>query len=386
VPHPLRIVFAGLGAGVPHLGGLTWVVLNFVLGFRRLGHDVWFIEPVDRAHLRPAGVRLAESENAAYLQAVAGRFGLTDRAALIVTGGRETVGLTYEQLKGATRSADVLFNVSGMLDDPALFDPVPVRVYLDLDPGFVQLWHAVEGIDMRFAGHTHFASVGRGLGREGCPVPTCGRDWLPTFPPVVLTEWDAEPAVGPLTLTTVAHWRGYGSIRYGGAVYGQKAHSLRPMFDLPGRTGARFRLALAIDPGEAADLEALTRHGWELIDPRTAAGTPDAYRAFVGGSAAEFGIAKSGYVVGRTGWFSDRSACYLAAGRPVLAQDTGYAQDLPADRGLLRFTTADDVSRGVDELRSRYRLHAAAAREVAAEYLDSDRVLGSLLDRVGGRT
>src|SRR5437763_1218169 len=130
MPDRLRILFSGMGAGVPHLGGLTWVILNFVLGLRRLGHDVWFVEPVDQAQLRPTGVRLGESENAAYLAAVARRFGLTDRAALIMAGGRDTVGLTYDALREAARSADVLFNVSGMLTDPALIDPVPVRVYL----------------------------------------------------------------------------------------------------------------------------------------------------------------------------------------------------------------------------------------------------------------
>src|SRR5262249_13932836 len=155
------------------------------------------------------------------------------------------------------RRAAVLLNVSGMLADEALLAPIPRRVYLDLDPAFVQLWHATQGIDMRLAGHTHFVTVGQAVGRPGCGVPTCGRCWTPPLPPVVLEPFSAAPPVPHGPLTTVGNWRGYGSIEHGGVFYGQKAHSLRPLFDLPCRTSEKFLLALAIHPGEAKDLAAL---------------------------------------------------------------------------------------------------------------------------------
>src|SRR4051812_38475789 len=162
---PIRatILFSGMIAGDPHQGGAAWAVLQYLLGFRRLGHDVWFVEPIKPA-VRP--------ESAAYFRRAARDFRLEDRAAPLGDRRRETVGLPYDELRPVARRADVLVNVSGMLTDPELIAIVPVRAYLDLDPAFVQVWHA-QGIDMRFAGHTHFVTVGQAVGRPDCPVPTC---------------------------------------------------------------------------------------------------------------------------------------------------------------------------------------------------------------------
>jgi glycosyltransferase involved in cell wall biosynthesis len=235
---------------------------------------------------------------------------------------------------------------------------------------------------MRLGGHTHFVTVADAIGEPTNSIPTCGRKWLPTLPPVVLDEWPV--ATGPTrnALTTVGHWRSYGSIHHDGVQYGQKVHSLRPLIDLPSRTRSRFELALAIHPDESADLKALADNDWALLDPGEVARTPDDYRRFVQGSWAEFGLAKSGYAVSDSGWFSDRSACYLASGRPVIAQDTGFGRRLPTGEGLFAFASADDVLAAIDALEDDYERHREAAREIAVAHLDSDRVLGSLLERV----
>jgi glycosyltransferase involved in cell wall biosynthesis len=164
--------------------------------------------------------------------------------------------------------------------------------------------------------------------------------------------------------------------------YGQKVHSLRPLIDLPRRAPARFALALAIHPDETNDLAALRENGWTLLDPATVAATPDDYWRFVQGSWAEFGLTKSGYVLSGSGWFSDRSACYLASGRPVIAQDTGFGRRLPTGTGLFAFSSAEDVVTAFEELEGDYERHRAAARQVAVEHLQSDRVLGELLARL----
>lgn len=369
----LRVLVAGLVAGDPHQGGAAWAILQYVLGLKRLGHDVWLVEPVDEI----------EPESAAYFRELAVEFDISDRAALLARGSRETVGSAYQELHSAAAGADVLLNVSGMLTEEALLEPVSTRVYLDLDPVFNQLWHAAEGIDMRFDGHTHFATVGQALGTPACDVPTCGRDWIATVPPVVLSEWPAEPVPAAGAFTTVGNWRGYGSIDHEGIFYGQKAHSLRELIELPTRTDARFLLALGIHPGEQRDLEALARNRWELVDPKQVAGTPAGYRDFIRASKAEFGVAKSGYVVARSGWFSDRSACYLAAGRPVVAQDTGFSKFLPTGEGLFAFEDEDDALVAVEEVARDPARHGTAARALAEEHLDSDRVLGRLLERLG---
>jgi hypothetical protein len=369
----MRILFAGMVAGTPGHGGATWSVLQYLLGFRRLGHDVLLVEPV----------REASPETMDYLGRFIAAFGLVGRAALLLGDADETVGTERGEVRECAESADLLVNVSGMLRDPSLTEPIGRRVYLDLDPAFNQLWHE-EGIDVGFAGHTHFVSVGQALGRPSCPVPTGGIQWIPTAQPVVLERWPVAEELEYEGLTTVANWRGYGSVEHDGVHYGQKAHSFRRFFELPRRTDVPVFAGLAIDPDERDDLLALRENGWRLIDPDEAAGTPDRYRRFVRGSWAELGIAKSGYVASRCGWFSDRSVCYLASGRPVLAQETGFSDFLPTGEGLLVFETVDDVLAGVGELRRDYERHRRAARAIAEDVFDSDKVLPRLLDVVGG--
>jgi hypothetical protein len=369
-------------AGDPRQGGATWAVLQYVLGLQQLGHEVFFVEPVAAASVKPTAVALADSDNAHYFRDVVRCFGLGGRAALLRQETHETVGLSYQQLLQTAATTDLLVNISGMLTDPELFGPIPRRAYLDIDPAFNQLWHAVEGIDIRLGGHTHFVTVGSRIGSPACDVPTCGHAWITTLQPIVLTEWPMTSGDPAGAWTTVGNWRGYGSIEHGGVLFGQKAHSLRRFMTLPRHTREQFVLALAIHPGEVNDLAALAENGWHLVDPAVVASTPADYRAFIHASKAEFGIAKSGYVEARCGWFSDRSLCYLASGRPVLAQDTGLADILPLGEGLIAFSTQEDAIAGIEAVSSDYERHARSARALAEEYFDSDRVLGRLLSEV----
>jgi hypothetical protein len=184
-------------------------------------------------------------------------------------------------------------------------------------------------------------------------------------------------------LTTIANWRGYGSIESEGRFYGQKAHSLRPFFSLPVQTAERFILALSIHPDEHSDLEKFKNNDWQLIDPLSVADSPASFQQFVQRSKAEFGLAKSGYVISRCGWFSDRSICYLASGRPVIAQETGFSDFLPVGDGLFAFETENDVMESIESLNSSYAHHCKSARKLAEEYFDSTKVLNRLLGRIG---
>jgi hypothetical protein len=376
----VRILFAGMIAADAQQGGAAWAVLQYVLGFRQLGHHVQFVEPLP-AKSGPHVGNFAKTNVARRFQRIACCFGLTESSALLLDGTEETAGLSYASLRRAVQRADVLINVSGMLTDPRLLEAVERRVYLDLDPGFNQAWHT-SGIDMRFDAHTHFATVGLAIGRAECRVSSCNRRWITTVPPVVLREWPVATRITRNAFTTVANWRSYGSLQHDGMFLGQKAHALRPLIDLPRKAPTALTLALGIHPSEP-DLAALRRHGWTLVDPRRSTGTPDSYRRFIRGSRAEFGIAKSGYVTTRSGWFSDRSACYLASGRPVLAQDTGFGVTLPTGRGLLTFSTESEALAGIDSVQTDYVRHRAAARAIAEEHCDSRHVLSRLLERVG---
>jgi hypothetical protein len=373
----LSILVSGMLAGVPGQGGATWAVLQYLLGLRRLGHAVVFVEPVECG-----GAALADVPAAPPFARAVARHGFEGRAALIDPATGRTLGMERADLKRFARGADLALNISGMLADEELLGAVPVRAFLDLDPGFTQLWHTAEGIELGFGRHNRFVTIGLDIGTTGCRVPACDLDWVTTLQPVVLEHWPVASEADSGALTTVGHWRAYGSIEHDGTFYGQRAHSVRRLFGLPPRLPVPVVVALGIHPDEVADLAALARNGWRLADPDRAAGTPARYERFVRSSWAELGIAKSGYVKAACGWFSDRSACYLSSGRPVVAQDTGFGKHLPTGEGLLSFRTAEDVAAAVDELRSDYPRHRRAARAIAEEVLDSNRVLDRLLEQL----
>jgi hypothetical protein len=376
------IIVSGMIAAAPGQGGATWAVLQYVLGLRELGCDVCFVEPVQAKALRPAGADLRESTSAEYFSAVVNEFALPGRAALLLSGTRETCGLDYDELLSISARADALINISGMLTDEALLQRIPVRAYLDLDPAFNQWWHS-QGIDMRFGGHTHFITIAQALGEPECPVPTCGLKWIRTFQPIVLSRWPVAETIRYDAFTTVSNWRSYGSVEVNGIFYGQKAHSLRQFISLPRKSGARFLLAMSIWSKETHDLQALAENRWDLIDPAVVTATPAAYGDFIRSSMAELGVAKSGYALSRCGWFSDRSVCYLASGRPVLAQETGFSRCLPTGQGLLAFNTVEDALPAIEDIRGNYARHRRAARDLAEEFFDSRKVLGRLLQALG---
>jgi len=378
----MRIVISGMIAADPFQGGATWAVLQYALGLRQLGHEVLLIEPVKTTSLLPAGSPLEDSQNATYFRHVVTEFGMANDAAFLAHGTRDTVGLSYDELLRRARRADLLLNISGLLDDAELTQHIPVRAYLDLDPAFNQIW-AWQGIDMRFDSHTHFVSIGLAIGESDCPIPTCGKSWIKTLQPIVLDHWPVAERIEHDGLTTIGNWRGYGSVENDGVFYGQKAHSLRRFIELPTRTSEQFMPALAIHAGETKDVAALAANRWHLLDPGEVAGSPRRYQQFIQSSKGEFGIAKSGYVASRCGWFSDRSVCYLASGRPVIAQETGFSRYLPTGKGLLPFATNDDALAAVESLNADYAAHRRAARALAEEHFASERVLPRLLDQLG---
>jgi hypothetical protein len=366
----VRVILGAMVAGVPGHGGATWAALQYALGLRALGHDVLVLDEV-----RGPGDPAARE---ACLAGVVDAFGLDGRAALL-SGAGSSLGIGYDEVLAFARDAELLVNLAGTVRDPRVLEAVRRRLLVDLDPAFTQLWHA-QGVDVGIGAHDRFASVGLRLHGEECTVPDSGVRWEPTLPPVALDHWpraEEEPSEG---VTTIANWRSYGTIEHDGVRYGQKAHSVRALIDLPRRTAEPPRFALLIDPAERQDIASLHAHGWVLIDAAGETATPASYARFVRASAAELGIAKEGYVVSRCGWFSDRSTCYLASGRPVVAQRTGWERVLPEGEGLLGFDTVAEAAEGIAAVTAEPARHAAAARAVAEEHLDARRVLPALLE------
>lgn len=385
------IAVAGSIAQRPRNGGHTWVFLQYVLGLQRLGWDVLFLdrlEPSMCVDERGRRCSPTDSVNLRYFHRVTERFGLAGAHSLLLGrdgggGTRESLcGLERPQVLERVRDAELLLNVMGFLDDPEILDAARRRVFLDIDPGFGQMWRELGLADV-FAGHDDFVTIGRNLGSADCTIPDCGLPWITTSQPVVLEHWPAAaPSNGPIT--SVATWRGpFAPVEYDGVTYGLRAHEFRKFAELPRLTDSAFELALAIDDADGADMDLLAENRWTLVEPLQVADDPDAYRRYISRSAAEFMVAKGMYVRSNSGWFSDRSICYLASGRPVIAQDTGLGDNYPTGEGLLAYRSVEEARDAVEKVRRDPRRHARAARGIAEECFDSDRVLGSLLDRLG---
>lgn len=385
---PTAIVSGAL-ANKPFNSGEAWVRLSWVLGLRRLGFDVCFVEELASADCvgeAGASAEFAASANRAHFDAVVGEFGLGAHAGLLCDGGRESSGLGLAEIRERAADADLLVNISGHLTIAEILRAPRTCIYVDLDPGFTQAWHADEDLGFEIAEHDHYATVGLNVGKLGCTISDCGITWIPTLPPVVLEEWPATPGpAGPVRFTTVASWRSpYGQLELDGRTMGLKHHQFRRLIELPERVeGAAFEIALEIHPGDEADRQALEDHDWTIVDPRLVAATPQGFRDYVSASAAEFSVAQGVYVETGSGWFSDRTAAYLACGRPALVQDTAIGAELRPGEGILTFSTIDQAVIGAERIVADSSSNAGAARRFAEEHLDSDLVLGRLLSAIG---
>jgi hypothetical protein len=374
-----RILFSGSIAGHPvGYGGNVWAFMQWVLGFRRLGFEVFYVEERHSSDLKDEDLKpapFARSANAQLFRQLIDRFQLGDHAALLEAGTSAHVGLSREDIARVAPDVDLFLNQFGGYTH--VLDRVRRSIYLDLDPGHTQIWQAQYGVDMRLRGHDLYLTIGLNLGEPGCPLPTCGIRWEKTLWPIVLSEWATADPPGP-AFTTVANWRDYSWIEWQGVWYAQKAEAFKAVIALPRRVSVPIEVCLSIT-GSESDLPALRDNGWRLVSPRARVGDPESYRRYIHGSRGEFSPVRPICSLGRSGWFSDRSGCYLAAGRPVVMEDTGLGRHLPVGMGLLTYADLEGAVQCLETVERDYARHAEAAREFAREYLDSDRVLSRIL-------
>jgi len=339
------VAVAGAIAAKAGNGGEAWVRLSYALGFRRLGCDVHLVEQVD---------------------------GLSEDAIGYARAAAASFGLAYSTVDDE-QGGDVLVNISGNVRSADARRRFLRTAFVDIDPGFTQGWHD-RGIE-RIPEHDLYFTIAGNIGRATCPIPTCGLDWRITKPPVVLDDWPQADG-GFDRFTTVSTWRSpFGPIE----PYGLKHHQWRAYAVLPEVTGLPFEAALRIDPADDVDRAMLETRGWRLVDPASAA-EPDSFRDYVRGSGAEFSVAQGIYVETESGWFSDRTVRYLASGRPALVQDTGFTRTLPTGEGLVAFRTPDEAAAGARAIVDGYERHARAARALAEEHFDSDKILAAMLE------
>jgi len=376
------IVVAGALANRPGNAGGAWVRLGWIRGLERLGCDVRFVEQIARANVRDAmggRVPLDRSPHLAFFRGVVESFGLEGRASLLVDDGSIAYGVGFDELRDTAAAADLLVNITGHLTHEPLFGRFRRRAYLDIDPGFTQYWAADRRLGASLAAHDRHFTIGENIGRDDCAIPTAGIRWRPTRQPVVLDDWPVRSAAFD-RFTTIASWRGtYGRLDHQGRLFGSKAHEFRRFLDVPSRAGRPFEIALDIHAADTVDRVRLERAGWRIVAPSAAVPDPARFREYIQRSGAEFSAAQGVYVETRSGWFSDRTARYLASGKPALVQDTGFGRQLPTGLGLVAFSTLEEAVAGVNGIVRYYPEHCEAARSLAETHFGSDGVLSRFL-------
>ena len=380
----LRIVVMGYVVRGP-LAGPTWHHLQYVRGLVELGHEVWYLEDSEdyAACYDPAQqiVTADPSYGLAYAQRVFDRMGpgLGQRWAYFDAMQNIWHGPAGANMPAICRDADLLLNVSGVNALRPWVAQIPHRVLIDTDPVFMQVDILNDAPRRRFAeAHTAFFTYGESFGLPGCTMPDDGLPWRPTRQPVVLSAWVPTPGPADGRYTTVLLWDSYDVREWQGHRWGMKSVEMERVLDMPARCGHRFEMALG---GPTAPHNRLAALGWHTADPLAITCDPWDYQAYLRQSKAEFSVAKHGYVASGSGWFSERSASYMALGRPVVVQETGFSRHLPTGEGVLSFTTLDEAVAAVAEVDANYARHVDAARAVIESHFDARQVLARLVEQ-----
>jgi len=374
----MTIIFGGT-IGRSGMGGQAWAILQYLLGFRALGHDVYYLEDCGDS----SWIYIWEKDEwtdeldypAAYVNTCLTPFGFGER--WIYRDYDQTRGMPLPQFLEICGRADLLIMRAAPFwrwrDE---YEKPRCRAFIDVDPGFTQITLAngdpgwVEGVakaDRRF-------TFGQRINSADCSIPPTGGPWLKTVPPVFLPEWPVS-ASAATHFTSVMRWQGFKEVTHQGVAYGQRDLEFPLFLDLPKATSQKFCIAqMGIEP------DVLTSHGWEALHGEEVTRTPAAYREFIQSSRAEFSVPKNGYVKMRGGWFSDRSVCYLASGRPVLIEDTGLSDWLPVGEGVVTFTNLAGAAKGVEQINGQYDLHRQAARRIAEQFFATEQVLPRFIE------
>jgi hypothetical protein len=391
----LRIVVGGF-LGLLPAGGIAWDYLQYPLGFAMLGHDVYYVEDTLQWPVyQKAGSKWDDSSaNVAYLNNVMDAFGFAGRWAYRDEASGKCFGLDLDTLQEVCRTADIFVNVSCSTFLRDEYRRIPIRILVDSDPMFTQVQYENQatmssgntGMRELLTGHTHLFTFGENIGAIDSRVPTCGLTWQSTRQPICLTHWPVTPLPSKSTAayTTLMNWVAAAPMQYANESWGQKNVEFPHYFTVPRRLPqVPFAIVVNQTTGAPFPAEEARRNCWQVLDPDEHAPDWHSYRDFIQRSRGEFSVAKETYVKARTGWFSCRSACYLASGRPVVAQETGWSRYIPGGLGLLPFHDLETAIDAVKRIESDPNTHAKKARETAEEYFDSNRVLQNMLACVG---
>jgi glycosyl transferase family 1 len=379
----LKILCSGNMVRFP-LGGFVWHHFQYLAGLRDLGHEVTYFEDYgwrNSCYDPSRDLMTADpTYGIAHMLDLWRRYGLEARWCYLAEDGTAH-GMSREELAESCRECDVYLNLSNLNWIPELA-LCRRRVLVDTDPVFTQIGGL--GMGGPFSDYAVLFTYGENVHQPGSTMPAGGARWLPTRQPVVLEVWPVEKADPAAPFTTVTSWDSVGDHWHEGRVFGGKAREFEPFFTLPRDTGETMEIAVGIEPkicDPKVVRERLAGGGWRVLDALEATRTPWRYQQYLRASRAEFSVAKQGYVTTQCGWFSERSAAYLASGRPVVVQDTGFSRFLPCGEGLLAYRDREEAIAAIRRLRDDYDGHCRAARAFVEEFFNSRRVLADLLER-----
>jgi hypothetical protein len=374
----MNIVLAGIMGRYPY-GGVAWCSLMYLLGLRQLGHDVWYLEDTGECNYDPAANTKATDPKYAldFIRDTLAPHDLAEQWCYIDYSGKYH-GHSRENWLRICRDADLFLDLSGgcwfWRDEYA---SIPFSAFIDSDPAFTQLAIA-QGVSWYVKFFSRFNTLftfGRNIGTQRCGVPTAPFRWEHTWQPVIMDEWLPSPLLPKPCFTTVMTWK----IESFGSIGGNKDQEFGKILDLPARTHVALELAIN------GPQNYLREHGWRCRDAFAVSSTPHLYRDYLRNSRGEFSVAKHTYVSTNSGWFSDRTECYLACGRPAVVQDTGWSEHIPSGDGLFAFRSADAAKAALEAVDANYAHHSRAARELAQACFSAEVVLPDLLEKATSR-
>jgi len=391
----LRIVVGGF-IGLYPTGGATWDYIQYVVGLKMLGHDVFYIEDTNEYPLYQTGKAWNDASDCiAYLSNAMKKFDLNDRWSYCDIASGKTFGLSKKKINDITATADLMINISCSMHMKDRYRKIPKRILIDSDPMFTQIQSENElanNPEKKFSttaemieSHNYLFTFGENINAADCRIPNLNKHWMTTRQPVCLPLWKNVADTTQKIYTSILNWSGRKKLNYNGEAWGQKDVEFKKLKMLPQKCrDSRFDMVINKPLNSDSEFidDEMKKNGWNILSPQETVPDTDKYRQFIQHSYAEFSIAKETYVKARTGWFSCRSACYLAAGRPVVAQETGWSKYVNTAAGLHSFTTVEDAANAINLINEDYKKSRNSAQEIANEYFDSNKVLNKLLDDV----
>ena len=376
----MRIIVGSYMVRFPLGGYLSWV-LQWLVGFRRLGHDVYFVEKSGWPNSCYDPSSDVMTNDCSYgietVRSLLANFGL-DKKWCFVDSVNRYYGLSRSRVQGIFKSADLFVDMGTHGAWLTEAEETGIRILIDPDPGYTQMRALAENEDL--GDYDHYYSVGRNVGTNLCNVPSLGKHWRHIFDPVVVDLFPRQQIPDNAPFSTVMAWQSYKPVKYNGTTYGLKDVEFVKFIDLPTRIKTPLEIAVG---GHNVPTEFLEGAGWRLANPLKVTASFDTFRQFIAASMGEFSVCKNFYVATNSGFFGSRSAFYLASGRPVVLQETGFSKHLPCGHGLFAVQTIDEAVAAIEEIQGDYEHHSKCARDIALEYLDTSRVLPRLLGEIG---